>query len=136
MTSGRLVCISENIYKLRQQDRIIGCFLYDDFDEAVSRVEALVVEKGTHLPRYILITLGGALNVQGKKVLLPIEHCRSIDLGKVKTSWRKESLLNAPTAIDPKNPTMAEEEKILDYFDLKPYWSADPRGETEDGSDA
>ncbi len=126
MTSGRLACISENIFKLREQDRIIGCYLYDEFDEALSRVEALMVEPGTYLPRYLLITLGGTLNVQGKKVLLPIEHCQSVDLGKVKTPWRKESLMNAPTAHDPQNVTMAEEELILDYFDLKPYWAAEP----------
>jgi len=133
MTSGKLACISENIYKLRQQDRIIGCYLYDEFDEALSRVEALMVEPGTFLPRYLLITLGGTVNVQGKKVLLPIEHCQSIDLGKVKTRWRKESLMNAPTAHDPNNVTMAEEELILDYFDLKPYWATEhsPQEETE-----
>ena len=70
MTSGRLACISENIFKLREQDRIIGCYLYDELDEALSRVEALMVEPGTYLPRYLLITLGGTINIQGKKVLL------------------------------------------------------------------
>jgi hypothetical protein len=136
MSSGRLVSITENIHKLRQQDRVIGCYLYDELDEAVSRVEALMVEKGTLLPRYMLITLGGTLNVQGKKVLLPVEHCQSVDLGKVKTSWRKESLLTAPTAIDPHNPMMAEEERILDYFDLKPYWSQEPGEGTEGDHDS
>ena len=136
MTSGRLACISENIYKLRQQDRIIGCYLYDEFDEALSRVEALMVEPGTYLPRYLLITLGGTINIQGKKVLLPIELCQSVDLGKVKTPWRKESLMNAPTAHDPQNVTMAEEELILDYFDLKPYWATELSEEIEDDQDS
>ena len=136
MTSGGLVLVAENIYKLRQQDRIIGCYLYDEFDNALSRVEALMVEQGTFLPRYLLITLGGAVNVQGKKVLLPVEHCQSVDLGKVKTTWRKESLMNAPTANDPKNVTMAEEELILDYFDLKPYWTLEPGEETQEDQDS
>ena len=136
MTSDRLVCIQENIYKLRQQDRIIGCYLYDEFGEALSRVEALMVETKTYLPRYLLITLGGAVNVQGKKVLLPVEHCQSLDLGKVKTCWRKESLMSAPTAHDSKKVTMAEEERILDYFDLKPYWTQEPSEETEDEPDS
>ena len=131
MTSGRLALIAENIFKLRQQDRIIGCYLYDEFDDVLSRVEALMVEQGTYLPRYLLITLGGTLNVQGKKILLPVEHCQSVDLGKVKTIWRKESLMNAPTAHDPQKVTMAEEERILDYFDLKPYWAVEPPEETE-----
>jgi hypothetical protein len=135
MTSGRLAYISENIFKLREQDRIIGCYLYDEFDEPLSRVEALMVEPGTHLPRYLLITLGGAINIQGKKILLPIEHCQSVDLGKVKTTWRKESLMDAPTAHDPKNVTIAEEELILDYFDLKPYWAVEPQEETDTDSD-
>lgn len=94
-----------------------------------------MVESGTYLPRYLLITLGGAVNVQGKKVLLPVEHCQSVDLGKVKTTWRKESLMNAPTAHDPENVTMAEEERILDYFDLKPYWTVEPPEETEEDPD-
>jgi len=136
MTSERLAFISENIYKLRKQDRIIGCYLYDEFDEALSRVEALMVEPGTYLPRYLLITLGGTVNVHGKKVLLPIEHCQSVDLGKVKTSWRKESLMNAPTAHDPQNVTMAEEIHILDYFNLKPYWAVEPSEDTDSDQDS
>jgi len=136
MTSGRLVCISENIFKLREQDRIIGCYLYDEFDEALSRIEALVVEPGTYLPRYLLITLGGTLNVQGKKVLLPTERCQPVDLGKVKTCWRKESLMNAPSAHDPQNVTLAEEELILDYFDLKPYRATEPPEDTEGDQDS
>lgn len=131
MTSDKLVYIAENIFKLRQQDRIIGCYLYDQFDEALSRVEGLMVEPGTYLPRYMMITLGGTVNVQGKIILLPVEHCQSVDLGKVKTTWRKESLMDAPTAHDPQHVTTAEEERILDYFDLKPYWAVEPPEETE-----
>jgi len=37
MPPGRLVCIQENIYKLRQEDRVIGCYLYDEFGDAVMR---------------------------------------------------------------------------------------------------
>ncbi len=136
MTSDRLTFVAENIFKLRQQDRIIGCYLYDQFGEVLSRIEGLMVEPGTYLPRYLLITLGGTVNVQGKKILLPVEHCQSVDLGKVKTTWRKESLMDAPTAHDPQKVTTAEEERILDYFDLKPYWAAEPQEKTQDDPDS
>jgi hypothetical protein len=138
MNAQRLTYISENIYKLKEQDRIIGCYLYDEFDIAISRIEALVVESGTLVSRYAVVVLGGALNIKGKKLLLPIEVCRSVDLGKVKTSWRKESLMQAPTPHDPEQVTMAEEELILGYFDLKPYWAAKselPEGKESQHSD-
>jgi hypothetical protein len=135
MNSHRLTYISENIYKLREQDRIIGCYLYDEFDDALSRIEALVVESGTLLARYVVVTLGGMLSVKGKALVLPIEICRSVDLGKVRTSWRKESLMHAPTPHNPQQMTMAEEELILGYFDLKPYWAVEPEKPEENSGD-
>ncbi|MDA0691252.1 MAG: PRC-barrel domain-containing protein [Nitrospinae bacterium] len=135
MSIHRLTYISENIYKLREQDRIIGCYLYDEFDDALSRIEALVVESGTLLARYAVVTLGGMLNIKGKTLLLPIEVCRSIDLGKVRTAWRKESLMDAPTPHNPQQVTIAEEELILGYFDLKPYWAVEPEPPEEKPGD-
>ena len=48
------------------------------------------------------------------------------DLGKVKTSWSKESIQDAPSPADIEHVTMNEEELILSYFDLEPYWAASP----------
>ena len=135
MSAHRLAYVSENIYKLREQDRIIGCYLYDEFDEALSRIEALVVESGTLLSRYVVVTLGGMLNIKGKTLLLPLEICQTVDLGRVKTSWRKESLMDAPAPHDPQQVTMAEEELILGYFDLKPYWTVEPEQHEENSGD-
>ncbi len=132
MSTHRLTYISENIYKLREQDRIIGCYLYDEFDDALSRIEALVVESGTLIARYVVVTLGGMLNIKGKALLLPIEICHAVDLGKVRTSWRKESLMHAPTPHNPEHVTPAEEELILGYFDLEPYWAAEPEEPKDD----
>jgi hypothetical protein len=132
MNTHRLTYISENIFTLREQDRIIGCYLYDEFDDALSRIEALVVESGTLVARYAVVTLGGMLNIKGKALLLPIEICQSVDLGKVRTAWRKESLMHAPTPHNPEQVTMAEEELILGYFDLKPYWAVEPEQPEEE----
>ena len=123
MTQRRLVHITENIFKLREQDRVVGYYLYDEFDEVLSRIEGLLAEPETFISRYLVITLGGTLNIAGKQMILPVEVCRLVDMGKVKTSWRKESLMDAPTPLDIKKVTPAEEELILNYFDMEPYWA-------------
>ena len=33
-----LVHVSENHFKLRKKDRVIGCYLYDKFDEAIAEL--------------------------------------------------------------------------------------------------
>ncbi len=123
MSESQLVHLTENIFKLREQDRIVGYYLYDEFDEVLSRIEGLLAEPETYLSRYLVITLGGTLNIAGKRLILPVEVCRLVDMGKVKTRWRKESLMDAPTPLDIQNVTSAEEELILNYFDLEPYWA-------------
>ncbi len=126
MTSNRLAYIAENIFKLREHERLIGHYLYDEQDEVLARIEAILAEPGTHLSRYLVVTLGGMLSVQGKKLIVPIEICKAIDMGKVKLFWRKESLMDAPNPHDVQSVTEAEEELILGYFDLEPYWAAEP----------
>ncbi len=122
-----LIYISENIFNLRVKDQLIGSYLYDRFNEPIARIDAILAESKTYLVRYLVINVGGFLNIHGKKILLPIEVCESADLGKVKTDWLLESLKDAPAPNDPENVTMSEEELILGYFDLKPYWAM--RGE-------
>jgi len=51
-------------------------------------------------------------------VVLPVEVCEVMDLGKVKTDCRKESMLGAPAPIDIANVTILEEELIRDYYAL------------------
>lgn len=126
MIPDRLTHISENIFKLREHERLIGFYLYDECDQALARIEALLAEPGTYLSRYLVITLGGMLSIQGKKLIVPVEICKPLDLGKVKLFWRKESLMDAPTPHDVQRVTEAEEELILGYFDLEPYWAAKP----------
>lgn len=126
MTSGKLAFIRENIFKLREHERLIGHYLYDEQGETLARIEAILAEPGTYLSRYLVITLGGMLSVQGKKLIVPVEICKAVDMGKVKLHWRKESLMDAPTPHDVEGVTEAEEELILGYFDLEPYWAAQP----------
>ncbi|UCD11004.1 MAG: PRC-barrel domain-containing protein [Nitrospinaceae bacterium] len=126
MTSSGLKYIDENIAELQKKDQVVGYYLYGADGEAIARVEAVLVESGTYLCRYIVIRMGGFLKIEGKKIILPIETCEVADLGKVKTEWRKESIMDAPNPVDLLNVTMEEEELILGYFDLEPYWAAKP----------
>lgn len=129
MNTARLLCIKENVSQLLKKDRMIGAYIYDKNNDLVARIDSLLTEPLTYLPRYLTFQIGGLLGVEGKRILLPVEISEFQDIGRVKTSWRKESLKDAPTAEDPENPTMEEEELILSYFDLEPRWAAEPTEE-------
>ena len=114
-----LIQITENVFKLRKTDRIIGFYLYDKFNESIARIDAVLVDSQNYHCFYLVINLGGgSLQVSGKIVVLPVEACEVMDLGKVKTDCRKESMLGAPAPIDIANVTILEEELIRDYYAL------------------
>ena len=113
-----LTHITENVFKLRKTDRIIGFYLYDKFNEPIARIDAVLVDSQSYHSFYLVINLGGFLQVSGKAVVLPVEVCEVKDLGKVKTEWRKESMLGAPAPIDITSLTTLEEELIRDYYAL------------------
>jgi hypothetical protein len=123
---NQLLVITENIHKLGKSDRIIGYYLYDRYNESIGRIQALLAQSITYLPRYVVITIGGFLGVEGKQILIPIEICEGVDIGKVKVNWSKESLKDAPTAENAKHVSLEEEERILSYFDFEPYWRVQP----------
>ncbi len=133
MSESRLLHLTENIHKLREQDRIVGHYLYDEFDTVLSRIEGVLAEPETYLPRYVVVTLGGTLNISGKRLIVPVEVCKLVDMGKVRTRWRKESLMDAPTPLDVRSVTAAEEELILSYFDLEPHWAVKKGSGENDG---
>ena len=121
MTS--LAHIPENTHKLNKRDRVIGFYLYDKFNEVIAKVDSVVTNHQTYQCHYLIINLGGFLKVSGKLILVPVEICEVIDLGKIKTEWRKESMLDAPSPINVKNITGVEEEMIRNYYgvSLKKY---------------
>jgi hypothetical protein len=113
-----LTHVTENVFKLRKTDRIIGFYLYDKFEESIARIDALLVDSQNYHCHYLIINLGGFLQVRGKVVVLPVEVCELKDLGKVKTALWKESMLGAPAPIDITCITTLEEELIRDYYAL------------------
>jgi hypothetical protein len=125
-----LTHIAENICNLRKIDRVIGFYLYDKFNEPIARVNAILADSGTHQCYYLIINLGGFLQVRGKAVVLPVEICEVEDLGKIKTDWRKESMLESPIPTDIMKITPVEEELIRDYYGL-PSQRPNPFGNRE-----
>lgn len=117
-----LTYITENSHSLNKNDRIVGFFLYDKYREVVARIDGILVERQTCLARYIVINQGGFLDIRGKNTLVPRVACDVVDLGEVKTAWSGRSLNDAPSPADINKVTPEEEELILSYFDLKPYW--------------
>ena len=115
-----LTHIADNIFDLRKADRVIGFYLYDKFNESIARIDAALVDSETFHCYYLVINLGGFLQVRGKTLILPVEICAVEDLGKIKTEWRKESMLGSPVPTDIMKVTIIEEEMTRDYFGLSP----------------
>ena len=115
-----LTPITENIFNLRKIDPVIGFYLYDKFNESIARIDAALVDSETYHCYYLVKNLGGFLQVRGKTVILPVEICEVVDLGKVETEWRKEPMLGSPTPTDTMNITAIEEELIREYYGLPP----------------
>lgn len=122
MTPSPLRYIDDNIHNLYPQNRIVGYYLYDLYDEMVGRIEGLMVDPETYQPRYLVLTIGGFLFTEGKIVLFPRNHYEALDMGKVKTSWRRDSIQQSPSINNIQSLSLEKEMAILGYYDLEPYW--------------
>ena len=124
MTPSPLKYIDDNIYSLYPGNRIVGYYLYDIQNELVGRIQGLMVDPESFNPRYLVLTIGGFLFTEGKIVLFPKAHYEALELGKVKTSWRRDSIQQSPSINDVRSLTLEKEQVILGYYDLEPYWDA------------
>ncbi len=122
MTLSPLKFIDENAFFLGNQDRVVGFFLYDTYNKEVAKVKGLMVDLDYHRPQYLVIELGGFLSTEGKIILFPKELYQPAGLGKVVTDWTRESIQQAPSVENLATLSREEEQLILSYFDIKPYW--------------
>ena len=122
MTPSPLKYIDDNIHRLYPQNRVVGSYLYDLHDEMVGRIQGLMVDPESYNPRYLVLTIGGFLFTEGKIVLLPKDHYETLAMGKVKTSWRRSSIQQTPSINSIQSLTLENEQAILSYYDLEPYW--------------
>jgi len=122
VTPSPLKYINDNIHRLYPENRIVGSYLYDLHDEMVGRIQGLMVDPESYSPRYLVLTVGGFLFTEGKIILFPRNHYETLDMGKVKTSWRRDSIQQSPSLNTVDSLTLEKEQSILSYFDLEPYW--------------
>jgi PRC-barrel domain protein len=122
VTPSPLRYIDDNIHRLYPQNRIVGYYLYDLYDEMVGRIEGLMVDPETYNPRYLVLTIGGFLFTEGKIVLFPKNHYETLGMGKVQTSWRRDSIQQSPSINTIQSLSLEKEMAILGYYDLEPYW--------------
>ena len=122
MTPSPLKYIDDNIHSLYPENRIVGFYLYDLHDEMVGRIQGLMVDPESYHPRYLVLTIGGFLFTEGKIVLLPKNHYETLNMGKVKTSWRRSSIQQSPSINNVHSLSLENEQTILGYYDLEPYW--------------
>ena len=122
MTPSPLKYIDDNVYSLYAENRIVGFYLYDLHGEMVGRIQGLMVDPETYHPRYLVLTIGGFLFTEGKIVLFPRDHYETSEMGKVKTSWRRDSIQQSPSINSVDSLSLEQEQAILGYFDLEPYW--------------
>ncbi|MEE8206684.1 MAG: PRC-barrel domain-containing protein [Nitrospinaceae bacterium] len=122
MTPSPLKYINDNIYSLYPENRIVGFYLYDIHDEMVGRIQGLMVDPESYSPRYLVLTIGGFLFTEGKIVLFPKDHYETLEMGKVKTSWRRDSIQQSPSINSVQTLSLEKEQTILGYYDLEPYW--------------
>ncbi len=114
--------ITDNDYRLKAEERFIGSFLFDCYDEEVGRIEALLVDPESFALRYALITIGGFLSTSGKSILLPQEILEPKGIGKVVSSKSSGTIRDAPSPLNLEKITIEEEQEIHDYFDTQPYF--------------
>lgn len=125
MESNNLKFIDDNIYDLAQEDRVVGSYLYDKYNEQIGRLKGLLVDSESFEVRYAVFIDGGFLFTDGKTILLPRPLFHAIDMGQIKTNWSRESLQHAPSIQSLEEVSMDEERVILSYFDLEPYWESE-----------
>ena len=122
MTLSPLRYLDDNIHNLRSEERCVGAYLYVKDMREMARVRGVMTEPDTHIVRYVVFVEGGFLSTSGKTILLPTEHLAPIDSTKIQAQYTREAIQQAPTPENLDALTREEEQVILSYFDLGPYW--------------
>jgi len=136
MELSPLIYLSENIHNLMDDEKIIGHYLFDDCGEGLGRVEGLYVEHFTYYPRYLVYSQGGFLSTSGKIILVPNDLFEVIDMGKVKILKSLQWLKDIHSPANAESLTRGDEELILDYYNLPPYWPQETNEKTDQDSAA
>jgi len=117
-----LVTASSINFDLASHHRVIGYYVYDEMENDVADIREMLVDEQTHVPRYVIIEIGGLLAIRGKKILIPWNALIKGGISRLDVACSQEQVQHAPTPMDYLNPTREEEESIHRYFNAEPYW--------------
>ncbi len=136
MTPSPLKYVDDNIFSLLSDERVIGFYLYDNLNQEVERIKGLLVDPETFQPLYLVIKIGGMMFTEGKLVLVPRVLYEPDGLGRARVDWTRESLQQGPSIQNIQHLTREEEQVILSYFDLEPYWDIEQETADSEGKES
>ena len=94
----------------------------DSKGKPVAPVLDLLYDEKAGKVRYVMIEIGGAVGISGKKVLLAPGLLTRAGSGQLLCEVPMEIIEEAPPVEDENSPTREEEKAIYDYFEKTPYW--------------
>jgi hypothetical protein len=94
----------------------------DSKGKSVAPVLDLLYDEKAKAVRYVMIEVGGAVGISGKKVLLMPELLTRAGAGQMLCEVSEQIIEEAPSPEDPEHPTREEEKAIYEYFEKEPYW--------------
>ena len=117
-----LITLSNATFDLGSDERVIGYYLYDEFENEICDIRDLLLDEETHKPRYVIIEVGGLLSIKGKRVIIPWRLLRRRGVSRLDIARSEEDVLMSPAPNDAEKPTREEEKSVHNYFNIEPYW--------------
>ena len=120
--SGSDIRIDEPWQDIRALD------IYDVDGEQVGTVEDLYVERGSGLPRFLVVSAGGLLGMGKKHFLIPVEEVsRDVGAERVTVNREREKVLGSP-GFEPEEVPKPDVQRAV-----RAYYADGPSG-TEGGA--
>ena len=117
-----LITLSNATFSLGSDERVIGYYLYDEFENEICDIRDVLLDEETHKPRYVIIEVGGLLSIKGKRVIIPWRLLRRRGVSRLDIARSEEDVLMSPAPNDAEKPTREEEKSVHNYFNIEPYW--------------
>ncbi|MBI5178033.1 MAG: PRC-barrel domain-containing protein [Nitrospinae bacterium] len=94
----------------------------DSRGKVVAPVLDLLYDDAAKAVRYVMIEVGGAVGISGKRILMPPDLFTRAGSGQLLCEASTELIGDAPPIENAEHPTPEEEKAIFDYFEKEPYW--------------
>ena len=117
-----LITLSNAAFDLGSDERVIGYYLYDEFEKEICDIRDLLLDEETHKPRYAIIEVGGLLSIKGKRVIIPWRLLLRRGVSRLDIARSEEEVMMSPAPNDAEKPTREEEKSVHSFFNIEPYW--------------